>query len=167
MKKSLNQKTKSKSIDLDEITTVYSCETNKKVSFNDNNDSYYDFELTLPKLDPFTTHFNLVNKLELRKSVENITEIDIDEPSNYNSCDDKIIDFLQLQQIKINNTKANNLLTSNFKNIKENLFIGNLNSIKNERKMCQLGIQYLIDLTNLQPVEFNRRSLGNPTFFLY
>ena len=35
-----------------------------------------------------------------------------------------------------------------------------MGSIKNERKMCKLGIEYLIDMTNMRPDDLNRQTLG-------
>jgi len=49
---------------------------------------------------------------------------------------------------------------SNFIQITEYLYIGNIGSIKNERKMCKLGIEYLIDMTNMRPDDLNRKTLG-------
>lgn len=47
-----------------------------------------------------------------------------------------------------------------FLRITDQLFTGNLGSIKNERKMCRLGIEYLIDMTNMRPDDLNRQTLG-------
>ena len=35
-----------------------------------------------------------------------------------------------------------------------------MGSIKNERKMCKFGIEYLIDMTNMRPDDLNRKTLG-------
>lgn len=50
--------------------------------------------------------------------------------------------------------------SSNFLRITDDLFIGNMNCLKNERKMCRLGIEYLVDMTNLRPDELTRKTLG-------
>ena len=49
---------------------------------------------------------------------------------------------------------------TNFIKITDYLYTGNIGSIKNERKMCKLGIEYLIDMTNLRPDDLNRKTLG-------
>lgn len=48
----------------------------------------------------------------------------------------------------------------NFLNITNHIFIGNISCVKNERKLCRLGIEYIIDMTNMRPDDLNRQTLG-------
>ena len=61
-----------------------------------------------------------------------------------------------------NNNKNNNDSdkSQNFISITENLYVGNIGVIKNERRMCRLNIEYLIDMTNMRPDDLNRQTLG-------
>lgn len=41
------------------------------------------------------------------------------------------------------------------------VYCGNLNSVKNERALCQLGIEYVIDMSNMRPDDLSRaQTLG-------
>ena len=44
--------------------------------------------------------------------------------------------------------------------ITEHIYTGSMSSIKNDRQMCRLGIEYLIDMTNMRPDDLNRQTLG-------
>lgn len=59
-----------------------------------------------------------------------------------------------------NYNKNTNQTSHNFISINENIYIGNMGCIKNERKMCRLNIEYLIDMTNMRPDDLNRQTLG-------
>lgn len=65
---------------------------------------------------------------------------------------------------KSNNNHQNHFDNSeknqNFISITESVFIGNIGVIKNERRMCRLNIEYLIDMTNMRPDDLNRQTLG-------
>jgi hypothetical protein len=61
---------------------------------------------------------------------------------------------LQLQPQISNNYRAN------FHRITDYLYTGSMSCIKNERKMCRLGIDNIIDMTNMRPDDLNRRTLG-------
>ena len=58
------------------------------------------------------------------------------------------------------NSETTAVTKSNFVQITDYLYVGNIGSIKNERKMCKLGIEYLIDMTNMRPDDLNRKTLG-------
>jgi hypothetical protein len=47
-----------------------------------------------------------------------------------------------------------------FLKVTENLYTGSVKSITNERKMCKLNIEYLIDITNMRPDDLNRQSIS-------
>lgn len=41
------------------------------------------------------------------------------------------------------------------------VYCGNLNSVRNERALCQLGIEYVIDMSNMRPDDLTRaQTLG-------
>jgi len=59
-----------------------------------------------------------------------------------------------------NSIKKSENSNKNFLRVTEKIFIGSMSAIKNERKMCKLHIDILIDMTNMKPDDLNRQTLG-------
>lgn len=105
-----------------------------------NLDQFLDYSIS-----PFTTKYEILGKkvdddCNVRKSRSVSNNLNIVLPSHVTIVDEP------------NKT--------NFYRITEVLYSGNMNSIKNERKMCKLNIEYLIDMTNMRPDDLNRQTLG-------
>ena len=56
--------------------------------------------------------------------------------------------------------KEESLKNSSFLRITDDLYIGNMSCLKNERSLCKLNIEYLIDMTGMRPDDLNRQTLG-------
>lgn len=58
--------------------------------------------------------------------------------------------------------QRNGLISNNqLVKISDWVYCGNLNSVKNERALCHLGIEYVIDMSNLRPDDLSRaQTLG-------
>ncbi len=80
------------------------------------------------------------------------------EKSKYNSMDHENNEYPNSPVTNRNNYDFDK--NQNFISITENLYIGNVSVIKNERRMCRLNIEYLIDMTNMRPDDLNRQTLG-------
>lgn len=102
-----------------------------------NLDTYLDYSVS-----PFTTKFELIgNKSDLVRKSRSSTHLNQH-------------DLLTLEQICTHSEEPSFIQISN------DLFCGNLSLVKNERQLCKMNIEYLIDMTNMRPEEISGKNLG-------
>ncbi|CAF0892489.1 unnamed protein product [Brachionus calyciflorus] len=134
--------------------------SSKKLSeVKTNLDNYLEYSIS-----PFTTKYEIIGNITKNQSTKLIDSVRKAKSSNNLNTDslfkfDDIILPNQIHPINIQNSDDDSS-HPNYLRINQNLFCGNVNSVKNERKLCKLNIEYLIDMTNLRPDELNRETLG-------
>ncbi|RNA11001.1 Dual specificity phosphatase [Brachionus plicatilis] len=103
-----------------------------------NLDTYLDYSMS-----PFTTKFELIGK-----------------KSYYKTSMRKCHSSTHLSEEKMVAPGQFGTSEASFVQITNDLFCGNLSLVKNERQMCKMNVEYLIDMTNMRPDELGRRTLG-------
>jgi len=157
----------------------------KLVNSKSNMDIFLEYSTS-----PFITKFELSDQSVPTTTSEKISNLSKSKQrtfsslknlssSNLNSSDRMLAitsQFDEYKERKANSSKNNlypmiitmnddflfdsNQKGSNFVKICQNILIGDMNSLKNERKLCKFGIDYLIDMTNMRPDELNRQAHG-------
>jgi hypothetical protein len=100
---------------------------------------------------------NYAESNSLEKSISN-ENFENSEFTNLSKIDDENISNSCNTINIINGSQSYKSL--NFLRITENLYTGSVKSITNERKMCKLNIEYLIDISNLRPDDLNKQSIS-------
>lgn len=113
-----------------------------------------DFKVPVRSSSDFNLNSSIKND-ELKTEYVNMATIDFDHKILAKSVSDENLSNETIQKTG-NNTSSN----MNFLKITDRIYTGNMNCIKNERKMCKLTIEYLIDMTYMRPEELNRQTLG-------
>lgn len=131
-------------------------ETNSKPI---NGKSNLDIFLDLTS-NPFTTKFEIIGNQQKTDEDKNLIQV-FDLTPDINKY------LVNAPESSINATKPTDTRSSverpksqNFLMITKHIYIGNIASIKNERTMCRLGIEYLIDMSNMRPNDLNQQTLG-------
>ena len=108
---------------------------------------------------PYTTNDKETNSIATKSknlSVNNLNSLNDDISGRYGNIFKPDSD----EYSYITSGSNEESMKKNFLRITDHIFIGSMSSIKNERKMCRLGIEYLIDMTNMRPDDLNRQTLG-------
>jgi hypothetical protein len=95
-------------------------------------------------------------KVKISSSMTSINAIHLNDTDTSDSNGMNRKANIDLRKI---DAKADNFDT-NFFNVTECIFISTISCIKNERKLCRLNIEYLVDMTNMRPDDLNRRILS-------
>lgn len=107
-----------------------------------NLDTYLDYSVS-----PFTTKFELIGKKsDLKTSMRKCHSSSQINEQNFST--------------KHQLYSQSEISEPSYLQITDDLFCGNFNFVKNEKKLCKMNIEYLIDMTNMRPDELSRRSLG-------
>lgn len=107
--------------------------------------------------NPFTTKFEIIGNQQktIEEDKNQVQVFDLTPDTNRYL----VSSVESLNAAKPTNTNVE-LKSQNFLIITKHIYIGNIASIKNERTMCRLGIEYLIDMSNMRPDDLNQQTLG-------
>lgn len=108
--------------------------------------------------NPFTTKFEIIGNQQKADEDKNLVQV-FDLTPDINKCLVNVSRSLNVTK-STDTSCVEKLKNQNFLIITKHIYIGNIASIKNERIMCRLGIEYLIDMSNMRPDDLNQQTLG-------
>lgn len=107
---------------------------------------------------------SIFKELVLNSSLFKIDRIHFVDPDLFHLNNANLF-FEKLKVLKINYfffLKLNGFTNNNqLVRIAESVYCGNINSIRNERALCKLGIEFVVDMSNMRPDDLSRaQTLG-------